>query len=161
MNPRNSIEALIMSFKSDLDLEFLKERQKHFRGRAKIKLSNLSFVRDKNTSLELSAKNVSRLVAVFSTQGCLRLDEENYIPACISGQALNSALERSRLQSEQLSAPYDPPFLDLGDYRLICLHGRHRIEAAKLFLGPFDEWWVVDLYDDSMLQLSSWSAPHN
>ena len=35
------------------------------------------------------------------------------------------------------------------NHDLICLHGRHRIEAAKKYLHPDDKWWVVDLYSDA------------
>ena len=145
------ISIINMSFKSDTDLEYLRDRQRHFRGRAKVKLNNLRFLKDDEGCREIDAKNVSRLVGVFGTQGCLRLEEENYVPACISDSTLDSALHQSALESQQLLAPNDPPFLELGDQQLTCLHGRHRIEAARLFLGPFEEWWIVDLYNDGML----------
>ncbi|RPB18930.1 hypothetical protein L211DRAFT_871548 [Terfezia boudieri ATCC MYA-4762] len=32
------------------------------------------------------------------------------------------------------------------DIKVSCLHGRHRIAAAKLVVAPADAWWYVDLY---------------
>ncbi|KAL5331286.1 hypothetical protein ACEPPN_000816 [Leptodophora sp. 'Broadleaf-Isolate-01'] len=41
--------------------------------------------------------------------------------------------------------------------QLECLHGRHRIEAAREFLLPTDRWWVVDLYLPELnTNLRSW-----
>ncbi|TAQ83715.1 hypothetical protein B7494_g7958 [Chlorociboria aeruginascens] len=31
-------------------------------------------------------------------------------------------------------------------HHLTCLHGRHRIQAAREILPPTDAWWAVDLY---------------
>ena len=41
----------------------------------------------------------------------------------------------------------DPPALRLpARHQLTCLHGRHRIQAARETLPPTEAWWTVDLY---------------
>ena len=139
-----------MSFKNEADLEFFKERQRHFRGKAKVRLSTLDFVRNEASCQDINHKNVARLAQVFALEGCLRLEPEHHIPAIVPEDRLSGALQRAGLNSSQLLEPNEPPFLDFQDATITCLHGRHRVEAAKLFLGPFDEWWILDLYTGSM-----------
>ena len=31
-------------------------------------------------------------------------------------------------------------------FQIECLHGQYRIDAAREFLDPGDDWWTVDLY---------------
>jgi hypothetical protein len=66
-----------------LDALFL-QKQYHYRGRAKISLHHLKF-EDENVAggRTVDPKNIARLVEVFESEGCLRLEAENHIPALI------------------------------------------------------------------------------
>lgn len=99
---------------------------------------------------QLDFKNVARLVGVFKLEGCRRLESQNHVPALISRAALHTLLEHiPRGQSSlDLKDKDGVPFLVDPPNDLTCLHGRHRIEAAKKYLHPDDKWWVVDLYAD-------------
>ena len=132
-----------------LDALFL-QKQYHYRGRAKISLHNLKF-EDEHVACgrTVDPKNIARLVGVFESEGCLRLEAENHIPALIGQTLLGDCLRNSFVsQAALLDFRQDPPFLNLADGQcLVALHGKHRIKAAERFLEPFDRWWLVDLYD--------------
>ena len=99
---------------------------------------------------QLDPKNIARLLEIFKLEGCRRLESQNHVPALISRAVLQTLLERVPGGQSSLN-PQDknktPVQVDL-DNDLTCLHGRHRIEAAKKYLHPDDKWWVVDLYAD-------------
>jgi len=51
-----------------------------------------------------------------------------------------------------MNAQHESPELGFWPgYQLECLHGRHRIQAAKQALLPPDKWWTVDLYLAGMI----------
>ena len=55
------------------------------------------------------------------------------------------------MDEESLQRQDDIEFLELREeLQLDVLHGRHRLQAGKLYLYPEDRWWVVDLYDDGI-----------
>ncbi|KAL2049567.1 hypothetical protein ABVK25_010146 [Lepraria finkii] len=122
-------------------------RQRHYRGSAKVKLKHLRF----DTSAFLDAKNVTRLTQIFELEGCHRLDLEHRVPATIKENVLQSTLRLSNITTVDLMRRI-PPKLELPtDVELDCLHGKHRIAAAKKFLYlPDDKWWTVDLYADRL-----------
>jgi hypothetical protein len=73
------------------------------------------------------------------------------VPAVIDMGDLELIMEQSgTCLAELLDNPRDmPPELNFPPGRkLECLHGKHRIQAAKelRFLKAEDKWWVVDLY---------------
>ena len=127
------------------------EKQSHFRGRAKILLRNLQF---ENENVEggrkEDASNVGRLILVYESEGCFRLEYENSIPALVSEDVLVRWVQHSNVSNaELLDFRRAPPLLEV-DEPLVALHGRHRVEAARRFLDPFDQWWVVDLYSSEL-----------
>ena len=121
-------------------------RRLHHQGTARVRLRSLDFPQDSFDDLD--PVNVARLRSCLR-RNCCRLDVHNFIPAIIDERSLRDALEVSRLSRERLlSCPNgDIPELTFPEgFRLQCLHGRHRIEAAKDVLPPGDKWWTVDLY---------------
>ena len=129
-----------------------RERRLNYRGTARVSLDVLQFLVD--DSQELDENNVERLKRIFQREGCRRQFVSNHILVAIDQACLDTALGLSRLSSAALFAQ---PSNDtgVGDYpelqfpdgvRLTCLHGRHRIQAAREFLSPHDKWWIADLY---------------
>ncbi len=119
------------------------EKRIKYKGTARIRLKWLHF--QWNRPRELDGKNVERLKAVFQ-KDCRRLDEHNHIPAVIDQQSLDAAEELSGVPARQLGKYPQGGYPELvfpAGYQVECLHGRHRIQAAKE-LGL--EWWTVDLY---------------
>ena len=127
------------------------EKAKHFIGRAKVELKNLYFP-PRNRCEDVDERKKGRLLSIFALEGCLRNDPDHYIPALINQEILDTALHRSGLDLQDLNTKDEPPCLDFQDLQINCLHGQHRIEAAKIFLSPFDEWWIIDFYAESRHQ---------
>jgi Protein of unknown function (DUF3723) len=134
----------------DAELEFRRLRYSSFLGTAKVYLQHLQI--DTSNTFTLDEKNVKRILGIFEIQGCLRLDVENYVPVLISRGALEASFTESDVEPQDLYNYDDLKLLRFGEHvRLRVLHGRHRLRAAQHFLQGDDRWWVVDLYDDSMI----------
>ena len=119
--------------------------ERYFCGYAKVKLSNLTCQPDNTIGLRtFNPDNVKRLIRVFQTEGCNRLEPENHIAVKISDTLLQRTLLRMNIDQRELQDPAKLPFLDLGpDIQLLCAQGKHRLEACRQF-GEY--WWVVELY---------------
>jgi hypothetical protein len=86
--------------------------------------------------------NVHRLCRIFATEGCHR-DEPSYsIPAVLPEGFVGVPAVSSGIIQRLC--------LDDG-MRLYCLHGKHRVLAARRFLPARDQWWTVALYKHGML----------
>ena len=129
------------------ELKLEAERRIKYKGTCRIKLEMLYF--RWNEPRELDTKNVEKLKACFRKSGCRRLLVQNHIPAIIDEQCLNTAIQSSGITAAMLTNNYEKEYPELilpATYQLLCLHGRHRIQAAKEYLSPRDKWWTVDLY---------------
>ena len=100
---------------------------------------------------QLDPKNVARLLGIFKLEGCRRLEPQNHVPALISRTSLNALLEYVPGGLSSLNLHDETPVHVDPNHDLTCLHGRHRIEAAKKYLHPDDKWWIVDLYADGKM----------
>lgn len=111
---------------------------------ARIKLEWLHFQKKK-----LDFKHIQKLKSCFH-KDCRRLDVHNHVLVIIDQQHLDAALRLFGISEVGLSksSRYEFPELSFwNDYRLICLHGRQRIEAAKLTLSSSsNKWWLMNLY---------------
>lgn len=121
-----------------------RSKSRCYLGSACIYLDHLSFedppVRD------LDEKNVDRLFNIFKIEGCKRYERMNHVLVLIEHHDLKRTLRANNISSTQIKRE-DPPFIKLSDnFSLVCLHGRHRLAAAKLFLKPREQWWVVDVF---------------
>jgi hypothetical protein len=122
-----------------------KEKSIKYKGTARIKLEWLHFAEK-----QLDIKHVQDLQSRFQ-KDCRRLDTRNHVSAIIDEQDLDCALRVSGI-SLPINAQHEFPELSFRPgYKLECLHGRHRIQAAKQALLPPDKWWTVDLYLAGMI----------
>ncbi len=145
---------------SEQELRLQAERLVTYRGTARIRLENLYFEPDE--SRELSRKNVERLKERFR-KDILRLVPRHHIPAVVDQADLDDGIQASKISAGALlSNLHDqPPMLQFPTrLRLTCLHGRHRIQAARETLSPNDAWWTVDLYLTGMSILSQARGQH-
>ena len=131
------------------EARILSERARAHRGIAKVRLTSICYETDSiHGTRAIDASNVARLQKIFELQGCLRLEPENNVPVLVLQDDLDAALKASSLQPEQLRG-YEPIALAFEAKSLLCLHGKHRLEAAKKYFEYIefeDTWWVVDLY---------------
>jgi len=119
------------------------EKRIKYKGTVRIRLKWLHFQR--NRPREVDDNNIERLKANLR-KDCRDLDERNHIAAVIDQQSLRTAEVLSGVSVRQLGKYPQGGYPELvfpAGYQVDCLHGRHRILAAKE-LGL--EWWTVDLY---------------
>ena len=124
-----------MALQEESELE--REKGIKYRGTARIRLKWLCFQRK-----GFDVKNVQHLMSCFQ-KDCRRLDIRNHIPAVISQEDLDSALQVSDIPHGIMLTVSREEYSELGfwiGYQLECLHGRHRIRAAKHCLLPSDKW---------------------
>ena len=135
----------------DLEQQASSERSRAYLGRAKILIHRLVFEADKSCEVRpLDGKNVSRLHRIFELEGCSRLDPDNHVPTLIKRKVLADALGNGGSLDVSLGGCGEPSLLEVEE-PLVCLHGRHRLAAAKqYFFQPEQKWWIVDLYLDGM-----------
>ena len=132
---------------SEQDWERLLSLQRHTRGRARVALGSLQFEEETvRAGRRLDSKNVERLVRAYEQGTCLRRDPRHFIAGIIPDNVLQEALSSCGVGQDALFAAGEPPFLDMGAHSITCLHGKHRIEAAKQYFGQVDDWWIIDLY---------------
>lgn len=128
-----------------------KERRRVSRGTARVRLEALQFP---HQTREIDAKRVEYLEGCFREYGCRPLPKKNHICAVLDQDDLVAAMRASGVTLEELLSNPPDNYVELwfpDGYRLECLHGKHRIQAACDFLQrPSDRWWVVDLYISGM-----------
>lgn len=124
------------------------ERRLKHKGTARINLPVLGF--SQSQTRESSKKLVDFLMGCFQKEGCRRLPFRHHVPAIIDQETLDIALRRQGRTADELLTKDEVPDYPLLDFptgfRLECLHGQHRINAAGECLDPGDDWWTVDLY---------------
>ncbi|KAI2889407.1 hypothetical protein CBS63078_10207 [Aspergillus niger] len=131
---------------TDEESRLAKERHLKYKGTAKVDINDISF--HPTVSRQIDNGKLERLRRIFRTEGCRRLDINNQVTAVVSGEHLQSALERVGIAAEALmtNSPDQLPQLHFPAGQLECLHGLHRITAGKDFLPPADRWWPIDIY---------------
>lgn len=125
------------------------EKGAKFRGRARVSLDALQF--PVRFPRELDRDNVKRLKEIFELN-INRLDPQNHIPALIKNSVLEQATQAAGTTVHALleNSMAQLPFLVFSPDVLKCLHGKHRIQAAKESdLPEAERWWVVRFYLDS------------
>ncbi|KAJ5109964.1 hypothetical protein N7532_002609 [Penicillium argentinense] len=109
--------------------------QRFYRGRAKVRLNNLDVtgVSARTTREE----HIQVLVEKFQSEGCIRLNPDNFIKALVCDNILPN---RDDSEIQTLDLP--------DDIKLTVFHGKHRVLAADRFL--WDKLWIADLYSESL-----------
>lgn len=124
-------------------------RHKHY-GCVRVALERLDFTRSSARPLDRS--NVARLVSSFELGGCLRHDACYHVPAVMDDGLLRRSVLDGGASMNDLRS-HDPsvwPRLALPvGVQVQCLHGQHRIAAARQYLLGQDRWWVIDVYSAS------------
>jgi hypothetical protein len=135
--------------------------EEYFIGYARVNLDALDFSHEwaKKYHRSKSKKVCNGLERIFGKDGCKSDEAEHAISAIIDLQVLHDA-GRSELPAI-VNSRVNVPQLDLR--YIECLHGLHRIEAAKAFLKGNDKmyWWTVKFYSKGkMPSQRSRSLPH-
>lgn len=141
---------------NDAERRIEAEKSSKFRGRAQVPLEFLYF--SVHCPRDLDRSNVERLKGVYLREGINRLKPENHVPAIIRKADLKSAIKHSGTSlSDLLNRPQEnlPQLKFPPNFRLQCLHGKHRIQAANelTHLKVEDKWWTVTFYLEGMICL--------
>ncbi|KAH7065100.1 hypothetical protein B0J12DRAFT_561719 [Macrophomina phaseolina] len=122
----------------------------YFKGVAKVQISALDFGHALSSERHrpLSEKTVARLVDILRREGCRRDDGANFVDAVVDDDALQAALAEVALSNADLKSwSITHPVIPLQ--RVQCLHGLHRIAAARSLLDKNDQWWTgADIFLD-------------
>lgn len=118
----------------------------YFMGYARIPLHHLDF----DSGRDIDHKNIKRLLHIFGEEGCQQDDHRHSVPVIMNSEVLVDALYARRMTLSSLrQSAADAPLLNLPpDVRIVCLHGKHRIQAAVKFLKPPYQWWTVRIYNE-------------
>ncbi|KAJ2982773.1 hypothetical protein NQ176_g1164 [Zarea fungicola] len=135
--PTNTFRAVSRRIGTEKSLKYI--------GTASVRLDHLDFPNAERPN----QKNVERLVKLFrKLRGCSPGEKLNRIPAVISEAYLQDALTISNLSREALlSSNSDAAQLNFpSGFRLECLRGKDRVQAARETLCSPEPRWVVDLF---------------
>ena len=125
------------------DIRILQEKSRTFCGAFKIPLDKLACEDLPDNPRQISEKNAVRLLNRFELHQCDRLEPRNYVSAFIPLDKVPSIPPAYKL--------YDEPQFLSPDCPLICVHGQHRLLAARLYLEASDRWWVANIYSNGSL----------
>ncbi|KAH2152563.1 hypothetical protein V6Z77_007134 [Aspergillus fumigatus] len=122
------------------------ERHHAFLGTAKVQLRHI----DIGPKGRLDRARVRRLRRVFRVNGIYPLQRENHVEVVICQSDLEQTLDQNGLTLQEFRAkdPDSYPTLDFTGRPLRCLHGKHRIQAARDVLPSFRRWWIADFYTE-------------
>ena len=124
------------------------EKQRAYLGAIKYPLQYLEVEDDSVNPRQTDPKNIKRLLSIFKLEGCCRLEPRNRVPVLISVAQYERLIERLPERGSTLkNCTIEPPESTLAE-KLVCLHGKHRLEAARRYLGSGQRWWIIDLYRD-------------
>lgn len=122
------------------DKILFEERKLKFLGSFSIRLDQLQFLN------EVNRKHVKELKRIFRRAGCRPLEERKAIAAVIDKETMAITLRNAGVLSD---IDY-PDLIFHQGYKLECMHGHHRIQAAREILLPGErDFWPVDLYSSS------------
>lgn len=93
------------------------------------------------------ASDITRLVQIFRDTGFDPSRTTNQIFGIIQPRDLKKLQQSAQVSAESLleSAMTGRIPLIVGDYEVLCLEGRRRVEAAKMLLAR-DAWWTIRLH---------------
>ncbi len=124
----------------DQEESLQREKGIKYQGSARVRLEHIGFSDEPGV---LGKSIVKNLVSIFEGEGCFQQDSRHHVPAVIDQEQLELALGISGNSSDLLLGNAELRFP--SDFRLKCLHGRHRVQAGREMIPP-QSWWTVDLY---------------
>ena len=116
-------------------------------GFARVRLSDLHCDSQGGTThRRLAPATVSRLVRIFRSHPPLRGEERHFVEAVLDDKDVSAVKQSAAVLPSAPSALQLQTLPILQGYRLRCLNGWHRLQAARRCLNENDQWWVVKIY---------------
>jgi hypothetical protein len=124
---------------------------RYYLGSAKANISQVKFEDPGLPGFRtILTQDVAALYQDFGDQGCHRENYRNHASAVISTRLWSSVLSRCGVAVHATRDPCQPlPTLDfLAEEYFLCIQGRLRVCAARMFENAEDQWWPFDFYSD-------------
>ena len=119
---------------------------RHFVGYARIGIDDIKF----GSGRDRDNRNVKRLVTILE-RSCERENPANAISVVAEKGPLSNVFRQNLHSSPSVSlVPSQLPFLD---NKVVCLHGKHRIYAARKILRNSDRCWIAKVFDSGRKQI--------
>lgn len=147
LSVRHNMEPSGPEILAAIDERVARDTASNFVGTARIWIKHLKFP---NPSRQIDRKIITQLKRDFDGEGCNPEKLSNRIPAIIPAPVFQTVLSILHTNAEtfKIISKDRPLHLSLGhDVILECLHGQHRVLAAREHLAPSRRWWIVDLYN--------------
>lgn len=126
-----------------MDERIHSEKKAFYKGRAKVSLRNFGL--NSSGSRTIREKHIAALVKTFRSEGCIRLNPDNFVKTLISSDVLEQSLREQGLNGTDLHDESRLHFVSFPEsFKLNVLHGKHRLLAADQFLC--DKWWVAEFF---------------
>lgn len=123
-----------------------------FHGYAKVELKHLEFRFSLFGMRVFDPSNSKALREKFENDECARREPQNFIGAVVNNDLLEQIIAESDTNPSILKDETALPWLSFPEEtRILCLYGKHRVEAAKHALLPGDRWWSLAFYSEGML----------
>ena len=112
--------------------------EEHFWGYAQMSIADIDFPHDAKDEV-----GINRIIESFQAQGCHH-DLSTY--AAVIMMDRKACMNNPMIHFDPDSSSIGRIILD-PDIRVLCLHGKLRMLAAKRFLPLADQWWTVRVFD--------------
>lgn len=129
---------------------------RHYLGSAKASVWNVDFEEQGSPEVRtITNRSIEELHRVFMSEGCHREDYRNWASATISVVEWREILADAGIAARTTRDPcQDLPYLNFRPtQRFLCIQGRVRVCAARLFRSENEQWWPFDYYSNGELQL--------
>jgi hypothetical protein len=127
-------------------MDISKDKAAKYLGTALVSIAHLTFP---HPCRQIDRKVIEQLKRDFEGEGCLNEDISNGVPVMIDNETFHAGLEKLAMTAGDFKAASKTALLRFQlNYgtKLECLHGQHRVLAAKEFLSSARSWWSADLY---------------
>lgn len=108
-------------------------------GCAKVRIDGLKY----DTARERSEESVRFLVEIYRTSGCQQFDRKHAVQVVVPSRQDYPAFPVSQTAEDA------PTIGRHAEWCITCIHGKHRLEAAKEYLKMVDQLWLAEVYNDS------------
>jgi hypothetical protein len=99
----------------------------------------------------LNPENILRLIRTFELEGCNR--SKHAVDATITAAQLKRTLQSLGIEEKEALRDDRERIKFPKEFPVVCIHGKHRLEAGRRFLRNDQLWWDANLWEEGMLNI--------